>query len=122
MNVMKLLVTITIAATVQGCATGVLKEEKIRFSGDKSEFIFVKSGCFLKSGQFTDRSGQGKSFPLIKFIAVSDGGKTIGEWRAFCRAVAPNGTSDCDIRGEGRAYDGGGGMGCPDFQNFRIVN
>ena len=122
MNTMKLLLVIALATTLQGCATGVLKPETLRFSGENYELAFVKSGCLLKEGQFTDRSGKGNSFPYIKFIAVSDSGKTIGQWYASCKAVAPNGVSDCNISGSGSAYEGGGGMGCPDFQKFRTVN
>lgn len=120
MNTKNILSVSIIALAVLGCAVGAMQERQVRFTGQEAEFSFVKGGCLMKKGQYTDRSGRGRSSPFIKFIAVSDNGQTIGEWKAYCKSVAPNGTSSCEIHGEGTAATGGG-MGCPGFQNFRVI-
>lgn len=114
---------ITLILLLQGCASGALQEQKILFSGDKGEFTAVKSGCDIRGGQFKDKSGMGNPFPYFKFIAVSNDGRTLSEWNVSCKAVSPNGTSDCDILGDGdnNAFESGGGIGCPAFTKFKLV-
>lgn len=121
MSIIKPIAMLLLVAALQGCATAVLQEQRIQFSGENAEFTVVKTGCMIRRGQYTDKTGRGNASPYIKFIAVADDGRTLAQWRATCRAVAPNGTSDCDVSGDGQAFEGGGGMGCPDFQKFRIV-
>lgn len=122
MNAVKLIATILFAATAQGCATGVLNEQGIRLSGKKGDFTIVRAGCNFKSATYVDRSGKGNSIPRLSFIAVSNEGQTLASWHASCDAVVPNGSSNCTVTGGAGAFDGGGGFGCPAFQNFRIVS
>lgn len=110
-------VCVSTVALLAGCATMLPPEETFRFSGDKAEFTFVKSGCVLVRGKYTDRSGKGNTYPYVKFIAVSNSGETVGEWRASCSAVMPNGTSSCDISGPKKAY-----FECANYHKFSVVN
>ena len=121
MRTIKSVATFLLFATLQGCATEATQEQNIYFSGAKADFTVVKTGCAIRSGQYTDKTGKGNAYPSILFIAVAEDGRTLAQWGATCRAVAPNGTSECKISGSGKAFEGGGGVGCPDFQKFRIV-
>ncbi len=98
-----------------GCAVMAPGNEPYRFSNEKSEFSFVKIGCVLDQGKFTDRSGKGNSYPYIRVIAITNGGETVGQWSASCRAVVPNGSSSCSISGPQKAF-----FECTNYHTFQV--
>jgi hypothetical protein len=105
-----------IVAALGGCSTVLPTPETIKFSGTGAEFAFEKKGCVLTNGRYTDLSGKGNSRPWMKFIAVTNGGQTVGEWMALCAAVVPNGTSSCEIVGPKKAY-----YECSNYDQFRLA-
>lgn len=100
-----------------GCAAMMPTEETISFSGAIANLTVIKRGCVMEQGQYTDRSGKGKSFPYVKFIAVSNSGETVGEWHASCKAVVPYGTSYCNISGTKKAH-----FECANYDKYTLVN
>lgn len=113
----KRLIYIFAAVALCGCAGMLPAERKIQFSGSWGEFVFVKTGCVLDDGKYTDRSGKGNRLPLIKFIALTEQGATVGQWYARCDAVVANGTSSCAISGPKKAY-----YECDNYKKFMLVN
>lgn len=120
MNIVKMLTVLLLSTTFQGCAVGVLNEQRIKFSDEDAELVVVKRGCLIRRGEYSNRSGRVNSSPSVKFIAVGKGEKKIGEWYASCKAAEPNRTSDCDIMGETNVFESGG-LGCPELLKFKIV-
>lgn len=114
---LKCAIAVAVIAALGGCAAMLPPPETIRFSGENAKFSFVKTGCVLGSGTYTDLSGKGKSRPMLKFIAVTSAGQTVGQWTAFCEAVAPNGTSTCNISGPKKSY-----YQCDNYDEFMVTN
>jgi hypothetical protein len=107
---------LAILTALGGCAAVRPTSETIKFSGTGAEFAFEKRACVLTNGKYTDLSGKGNPRPWLKFIAVTNGGQTVGEWTAFCAAVVPGGTSSCDIVGPKKAY-----YECSNYDKFVLA-
>lgn len=116
---MKLKFALAVAAVtiLSGCAVLLPPAEVIKFSGTNADFSVVKTGCVLEPGRYTDTSGKGNSYPMVKFIAVTSGGQTVGQWTAFCEAVVPNGTSSCRIVGPKKAA-----FDCSNYDRYMVTN
>lgn len=114
---LKCAISVAVITALGGCAAMLPPPKTIRFSGEEAKFSFVKTGCVLDSGTYTDLSGKGKSRPMLKFIAVTSAGKTVGQWTAICEAVVPNGTSSCSILGPKKAY-----YQCDNYDEFMVTN
>lgn len=99
------------------CSSMLPTPQIIRFSSDRGELAIEKVGCVIQRGQYTDRSGNGNARPFFKFIAVTEGGATAGQWYASCQAVVPNGTSTCDINGPRKAA-----FECANYDHFMMAN
>lgn len=106
-----------VAVVLSGCAALLPQAETIKFSGRNAELRVVKTGCVLDSGTYTDVSGRGNSHPMARFIAVSNGGQTVGQWTAYCEAVVPNGTSSCKIFGPKKAASE-----CGNYDRYMVTN
>jgi hypothetical protein len=110
-------ISVAIMATLGGCASMLPPEETHTFSNSRAKFTFVKSACVIDQGQYTDLTGKGNSHPMLKFIALTSSGATVGQWYALCEAVVPNGTSSCSISGPRKAY-----FECGNYDKFMMVN
>lgn len=118
MKWLRALVIALFALTTLGCAS-MLGSQHFTFDTGKGKLTFVRHGCVLTDGQFTDSTGRGNSFPYFTFISVNANGNTLDEFTASCNAVAGNGTSNCNISGHATfAYYGG--LACPNLNDFRI--
>lgn len=101
-------------ATLAGCVT--LPEEKvISFSNASAKFSVVKYGCVIEEGKYTDVSGNGKSKPFVRLIALANGGETVAEWTGYCDTVIPNGTSRCQMFGPRKAASQ-----CSNYETYRV--
>lgn len=114
---LKCALAVAVVAILSGCAVLLPPATVINFTGTKGDFSVVKTGCVLESGRFTDKSGRGNPYPLVKFIAVTNSGQTVGQWTAICEAVVPNGTSNCRISGPKKAA-----FECSNYDQFMIAN
>lgn len=119
MTVIKPIAIFLLISALQGCAS--LENRPVQFSGEKAEFTAVHFGCMFKDGQFTDKTGAGANYPSVSWIAYTEDGRTLASWSARCDSVVPYGTSRCRItQGSGSSRDGGG-MGCPEYKNFKTI-
>jgi hypothetical protein len=98
-----------------GCAV-LPQDEQYGFSNASAKFSFVKQGCVIEEGKYTDVSGKGKSRPYIKLIAVTNGGETVAEWSGYCNTVIPNGSSQCRLSGPRKAS-----FQCANYDSYRAT-
>lgn len=96
------------------CA-GLPQEEVHSFSNASGKFSFVKLGCVIEDGRYTDISGNGKTNPRIKLLAVTNSGETVAEWYGTCNTVIANGSSQCRMSGPKKAS-----FQCANYDTYRV--